>query len=231
MTRFFSKIISKIKGREYQIDEGINSADMLSIVFTRFFMLLRGFFKTLGFKKHGKINFIGKRVAIKSKSHISCGGGLTIEDDCHINALCRKGVKIGDNFSLGRKSIIECTGVIRELGEGLEIGNNVGIAANAFISVRGDVKIGDNVIFGPDVKLFSENHIFEDIETPIYLQGATRLGIEIGNDCWLGAGVTVLDGVKIGDGCVIAAGAVVNKDIPDYSIAVGSPAKVIKSRK
>ncbi|MCR5207733.1 MAG: acyltransferase [Eubacterium sp.] len=120
---------------------------------------------------------------------------------------------------------------MRELGEGLEIGDNVGIAANAFISVRGSVKIGDNTIFGPDVKLFSENHIFEDTETPIYLQGATRLGIEIGEDCWLGAGVTVLDGVKIGKGCVIAAGAVVTKDVPDYSIAAGAPAKVIKSRK
>lgn len=231
MKKFVSKLISKIKGREYVIDDAISDGDLISILFTRFFMVVRGFFKTLFFKKHGKISFIGKRVAIKSKSHISCGSGLTIEDDCHINALCKDGVKIGDNFSLGRKSIIECTGVIRELGEGLEIGDNVGIAANAFISVRGTVKIGDNCIFGPDVKLFSENHIFDDTETPIYLQGATRLGIEIGEDCWLGAGVTVLDGVKIGKGCVVAAGAVVTKDLPDYSIAVGSPAKVIKSRK
>ncbi len=231
MTKLVSKLISKIKGREYVIDEGISSGDLIGILLTRFFMLLRGTFRALLFKKHGKINFIGKRVTIKSKHCVSAGSGLTIEDDCHINALCRQGVKIGENFSLGRKSIIECTGVIRELGEGLEIGDNVGIAANAFISVRGSVKIGDNTIFGPDVKLFSENHIFEDTETPIYLQGATRLGIEIGEDCWLGAGVTVLDGVKIGKGCVIAAGAVVTKDVPDYSIAAGAPAKVIKSRK
>ncbi len=230
MTSLISKLISKIKGREYVIDEGISTVDLLDILFARFFMLLRGFFKTLFFKKHGKINFIGSRVKIKAKAHIKAKSGLTIEDDCHINALCREGIKIGSNFSLGRKSIIECTGVIRELGEGLEIGDNVGIAANAFISVRGNVKIGDNCIFGPDVKLFSENHIFSDTETPIYLQGATREGIEIGEDCWLGAGVTVLDGVKIGKGCVIAAGAVVNKDIPDYSIAAGVPVRVIGKR-
>ena len=174
MKNLVSKLISKIKGREYVIDDAMTNGDLCSVLFTRFFMAVRGFFKTLFFKRHGKISFIGKRVTIKSKSHISCGSGLTIEDDCHINALCKNGVKIGNNFSLGRKSIIECTGVIRELGDGLEIGDNVGIAAN---------------------------------------------------------GVTVLDGVKIGNGCVVAAGAVVTKDLPDYSIAVGSPAKVIKSRK
>ena len=231
MTQLISKLISKIKGREYQIDPGIKTADLLGILFTRFIMLFRGTFQTLAFKKHGKINFIGRRVTIKGKGHIRAGSGLTIEDDCHINALCREGVTLGENFSLGRKSTIECTGVIRELGEGLTVGDNVGIAERAFLSVRGKVTIGGNVIFGPDVKLFSENHIFEDTETPIYLQGATRLGITIGEDCWLGAGVTVLDGVTIGKGCVIAAGAVVTKDIPDYAIAVGAPAKAVKFRK
>ncbi len=231
MVKLFSKIISKIKGREYTIDDSIKTGDLISVVLTRLFMLLRGFFKTLGFKKRGRINFIGKRVSIKSHSHISAGSGLTIADDCHIDALCKNGVKIGNNFSLGRKSIIECTGVIRELGEGLTIGNDVGIAPGAFISVRGSVSIGSSTIFGPGVKLFSENHIFTDTETPIYLQGATRQGITIGEDCWIGAGVSVLDGVTIGNGCVVAAGAVVNKDLPDYSIAAGVPARIIKSRK
>ena len=63
------------------------------------------------------------------------------------------------------------------------------------------------------------------------MQGASRKGIKIGKDCWIGSGVKILDGVTIGDGCIIAAGAVVNKDIPEYSIAGGIPARVIKSRK
>lgn len=175
--------------------------------------------------------FIGKRVSIKSKGHIKCGSGVTINDDCSINALCRGGVEIGNNFSLGKGSVIECTGVIRELGESLKIGNDVGISPSAFISVRGNVSIGDSTIFGPGVKIFSENHIFESTETPIYLQGASRKGISIGEDCWIGANAVILDGVTIGKGCVIAAGAVVNCDIPDYSVAGGVPAKIIKSRK
>lgn len=230
MVKSVSKIISKIKHREYKIDENITDKDLLSIVTTRLFMLIRGFFITIGFKKRGKISFIGKKVSIKSKSHIECGSGLTINDNCTINALCKGGVKIGNNFSLGQNSIIECTGVIRELGESLIIGNDVGISPNAFISVRGKVTIGDSTIFGPGVSLFSENHIFEDKNTPIYLQGATRKGIEIGKDCWIGANVTVLDGVKIGDGCVVAAGAVVNHDVPSYTIVGGVPAKIIKNR-
>lgn len=230
MIKLVSKIISKIKHREYIIDENITDNDLFSIVFTRFFMLIRGFFVTIGFKKSGKISFIGKKVCIKSKSHIECGSGLTINDNCTINALCKDGIKIGNNFSLGQNSIIECTGVIRELGESLVIGDNVGISANAFISVRGKVKIGDSTIFGPGVSLFSENHIFEDKSTPIYLQGATRKGIEIGKDCWIGANATILDGVKIGDGCIVAAGAVVNHDVPSYTIVGGVPAKTIKNR-
>ncbi len=230
MVKLISKLISKIKHREYTVDDSIKSSDLFSILFIRMIMLVRGFFRRLGFKKSGKMTFIGSRVKIRSKKHLLCGSGLTIEDGCFINALCKNSVHIGNNFSLGRNSIIECTGVIRELGEGLEIGDNVGIAANAFISVRGTVKIGSSTIFGPGVKLFSENHIYTDRSAPIYLQGAERQGIEIGEDCWIGADAIILDGVKIGKGSVVAAGAVVNKDVAEYSIVGGIPAKIIGNR-
>lgn len=230
MVKLVSKIISKIKGREYKVDENISSGDLLGILFSKFFMLLRGMFKKVGFKKSGKIVFIGRKVTIKSKKHISCGSGISIEDYCYIDALCKNGIRIGNNFSLGRNSTIECTGVIRDLGDGLEIGDDVGIAANAFISVRGKVSIGSSTIFGPGVKLFSENHIFADKDTPIYLQGATKKGIKIGEDCWIGADSIILDGVTIGKGCVVAAGAVVTKDVPDYSVVGGVPAKIITTR-
>lgn len=230
MVKLVSKIISKIKHREYTVDESISSSDLIGILFTKLFMLIRGAFKKAGFKKSGKFAFIGKNVTIKSKKHIVCGSGLTIDDGCYINALCKNGVIIGNNFSLGRNSTIECTGVIRDLGDSLEIGDDVGISPNAFISVRGKVSIGSSTIFGPGVKLFSENHIFTDRETPIYLQGATKKGIAIGEDCWIGADAIILDGVTIGKGCVVAGGAVVNKDVPDFTIVGGVPAKVIGNR-
>ncbi|MBN1601390.1 MAG: acyltransferase [Chitinispirillaceae bacterium] len=144
--------------------------------------------------------------------------------------MCKGGVEIGDNFMLGRNSIIECTGVARNLGEKLSIGKHVGISPNAFISVRGTLSIGSDTIMGPHVCIISENHVYSDLNTPIRLQGDDRKGIAIGNGCWIGANVTILDGVNIGDGAIIAAGAVVNKDIPSLSIAGGVPAKVIKMR-
>ena len=74
------------------------------------------------------------------------------------------------------------------------------------------------------------NHIFTDKSKPIWQQGETAQGIKIGNDVWIGTNVKILDGVKIGDGSIIGAGSVVTKDIPPYSIAFGSPAKVKKQR-
>ncbi|MBW4645979.1 MAG: acyltransferase [Goleter apudmare HA4340-LM2] len=78
--------------------------------------------------------------------------------------------------------------------------------------------------------IYANNHNFADPTIPMSKQGVSRKGIVIEDDCWLGHGVTVLDGVTIGKGSVIGAGAVVNKDIPPFSVAVGIPARVIKSR-
>lgn len=105
-----------------------------------------------------------------------------------------------------------------------------GIAPNAFIGVRGPIKIGKNTIIGPGVSMHSENHVFKDIDKPIRLQGEERIGIIIGEDCWIGSRAIILDGVNIGKGVIIAAGAVVNKDVPDYAIVGGVPAKVIRYR-
>lgn len=231
MINLVSWVISKIKRREYKVDDAIGIIDLIEIVRDRFLMAIRGIYHKVLFKKASGILFIGKKVKIRSHRNIKCGKGMTIEDGCFINALCKNGVKIGDNFSIGRNSIIECTGVIRELGDELIIGNDVGIAANAFISVRGKVEIGDSCIFGPGVRIFSENHNFNDVGVPIFLQGATQKGVKIGEDCWIGANVTILDGVNIGKKVVVAAGAVINKDIPDYSIVGGIPARVLNMRK
>ena len=230
-SRLINKVITKIKKEPYEIDEAITFSTMLGIIFERSMMILRGTFRKVFFKKSKGMLFIGKRVKIKNKKKVSFNGSATIEDGCFIQALSKGGITIGNNFSLGRNSIIECTGVIRELGEELVIGENVGIAANAFIAMRGKVEIGDNTIFGPNVSIHAENHNFSDLEIPIRLQGATRKGIKIGKDCWIGSKVTILDGVNIGDHVIVAAGAVVNKDVPDYAIVGGVPAKVLKMRK
>ena len=229
--KFLNKIISKIKKEDYKVDPNITLSVMIGVINRRLIMICRGLTKKLLLKKASGNILIGKKCDLRCKKKMKFLGSATIEDYVKIDALSKNGLTIGNNFSIGRNSIIECTGVLRELGEECIIGENVGIAANAFISVRGKLVIGNDCIFGPGLSIFTENHNFRDISKPIRLQGATRKGVEIGNDCWFGANVTVLDGVKIGNKCVIAAGAVITKDIPDFSIVGGVPAKVIRYRK
>lgn len=228
--KLLNKIISKIKGENYEVDENITLGITFGIIMKKIFMLLRGYSKKAFFNQASGKLFIGKHTTINCKKKIRFLGSATIEDYVKIDALSKGGITIGQNFSIGRNSIIECTGVLRELGEKLVIGDNVGIAANAFIAVRGKVEIGDNTIFGPNVSIHAENHNFEDLNTPIRLQGATRKGVKIGNDCWIGSKAVILDGVTIGNGVIVAAGAVVNKDVPDYAIVGGVPAKIISQR-
>lgn len=96
--------------------------------------------------------------------------------------------------------------------------------------MRGEVTVGNNVIFGPGVSLFSENHNFDDVTKFINEQGVSRKGITIEDGVWLASGARVLAGVTIGKNSVVAAGAVVTKDVPPYSIVGGIPAKIIKNR-
>ncbi|MBW4633845.1 MAG: acyltransferase [Iphinoe sp. HA4291-MV1] len=94
----------------------------------------------------------------------------------------------------------------------------------------GNIKIGKWCLIAAHVGIFANNHIFDDPTQYIENQGVTRQGIVIEDDCWIGHAVTILDGVTIGKGSIIGAGAVVTKDIPSFSVAVGVPAKVVKSR-
>jgi acetyltransferase-like isoleucine patch superfamily enzyme/putative methionine-R-sulfoxide reductase with GAF domain len=113
----------------------------------------------------------------------------------------------------------------------IEIGESTYIGPYVCIAGPGHIKIGKNCLIAAQAGLFANNHIYSDPTANINSQGVTREGIVIEDDCWLGAGVKVLDGVTIGEGSIIGAGAVVTKDIPPFSIAVGVPAKVIRSRK
>lgn len=230
MKKLVERAITKIKHEPYQLDPAISIGDLFVILRGKAAEIIRGWWKSLFFGHHEGIVFAGKDVIIRHAGHIRAKGGLTLGPGVCINALSRGGVEIGDNVTLGAGSILECTGVIRELGEYIRIGSHVGFAQRCFIAVRGPVEIGDDCIFGPNVSIHSENHIFSNPDKPIRLQGATRRGVYIGKDCWFGEGACVLDGVTIGDGCIIAAGAVVTKDIPAKSIVGGVPAKVLKRR-
>jgi len=204
---------------------------MYLVVFEKFIQIFRGAFVKLLLHNSNGLLFVGKNVNLKHKNLITFGKSIQIGDNVEINALSKNGVTIGNNVSILRNSIIECTGVIRDLGEGLTIGNNVGIAQNCFIQVRGQVVIGNNVIFGPGVSVFSETHNFSDSNRFINEQGETRKGVIIEDGVWIASNATILDGVTIGRNSIVAAGSVVNTSVPENTIFGGVPAKIIKHRR
>jgi len=113
-----------------------------------------------------------------------------------------------------------------DYGTNIEIGENFYSNYNCVILDCAKVKIGDNVLFGPNVSLYTAGHPLDRETRKSGLEYAQP--ITIGNDVWLGGNVIVLPGVTIGDGAVIGAGSVVTKDIPANSLAVGNPCRVIR---
>jgi acetyltransferase-like isoleucine patch superfamily enzyme len=223
-------IINKLGRNNYVLDSSLSNSDLLIIISGKFFAFLRGLRIKYFLGCSRGVLFLGRHCKIKHKRYIFLSGTTDIGDNVEINALSKRGIKIGKNFTIRRNSIIECTGVIRNLGDYLEIGNNVGISQNCYIQVRGIVKIGNNVMFGPNVSVFSENHNFNNIDVFINEQGETRQGVTIEEGVWVGSGSIILDGVTIGKNSIIAAGSVVNKNVPLNSIFGGVPAKLIKTR-
>lgn len=226
-----NSLAQKLGRDNYSIDNSLTFTDLSFVLFDRCCQVLRGFFYKLILKKSSGFLFVGSNIKLRFCYKLSLGKSVQIGNNVQINALSKKGVILGNNVSLLCGTIIECTGVLNDLGEGLIIGNNVGIAQNCFIQVRGEVIIEDNVIFGPNVSVFSENHNFQNPELPVNVQGVNRRGVKIERGVWVGTRSIILDGVTVGKNSIIAAGSVVNKDVLPYSIVGGVPAKLIKMRK
>ena len=107
----------------------------------------------------------------------------------------------------------------------LSIGDNVSLGPNNFIQAAGGVIIGNDVLFGPDVKIWSANHRFNDTDKPVSAQGYKYRKVTIGNNVWIASNVFIMPGAEIGDGCIVSAGSIVHRDkYPPYTILSGNPA-------
>ena len=111
----------------------------------------------------------------------------------------------------------------------LSIGDNSGIGKHSFL--QGEVIIGSNVMMGAECLIYTQNHEFSSKEIPMYYQGyKLPEKVVISDDVWIGGRVIILPGVTVGKGAIIGAGAVVTKDVPDYAVVGGNPAKILKFR-
>lgn len=188
---------------------------------------LRKKFYPLFFKKAGGGLIIGRNVVIRHPRNISLGDNVTIDDYSLIDGrgAGEEGVIIEDDVIINRNTLILAKAGYIKLGQRTSIGSN-----SVVVSMDG-VDLGEAVLTAGGCYISAGAYHFDSEEEAVMDQGAYSKGpIVIGEKAWLGTGVIILDGVKIGVGAVIGAGAVVTKDIPDFAIAIGMPAKVQKIR-
>jgi len=157
---------------------------------------------------------------------------VSLGRSCHLSSYCRieggRGwpgtVTFGDNCTIGEFSIIAA------YGGKIAFGDSCSINAHCVIYGHGGLTAGSYVRIASHTVLIPANHVTKDRSVPIMQQGLTRQGIVIGDDVWIGVGVSILDGVTIGHGSVVGAGSVVTKSIPEYQVWAGVPARRIGFR-
>ncbi len=179
------------------------------------------------FGKSAKGIIFGHNLSIRSPDNIHIGKNSMIDDYVMLShrGSADQYIKIGDHCLLGRFTQIHTR------GGNIDIHQHVNISANCFLVSANELSIGEHTLIGGGCYIGGLQHNFSDPDKLIIDQGVNdRGGVRIGRDCWLGAHIMINDGVTIGDGCVIGSGSVVTRDIPAYSVAVGSPAKVIRQR-
>jgi acetyltransferase-like isoleucine patch superfamily enzyme len=193
---------------------------------------LRGaYFRVFKLRSIGPIS-IASRVSVTGpRRHIQFGARCKIERGVCLQGISRSVMQFGNDLTICEGALIRPSGHWGgRLGDGLQIGDRSSIGAYSYIGCAGPIVIGNDVLMGPRVTMIAENHNFQDPSRSVNTQGVSNQGIRIGNDVWIGACVTILDGVTIGDHSILAAGAVVNKDVAPYEIVAGIPAKRIRYR-
>jgi len=227
--RALERGLSALKKREYRLDRSIPLTLLVGTVLRRFAWLVRGAVKCLVLQRRVGFVFMAPDVNLRNAMLIRFGKGVTLERGVIIDGLSRDGIEFGENVMIGPYSVIRA-GMLSNVGTGVRMGGNCSMDAYSYIGAAGPVTIGDNVIMGQHIAFHAENHDYERVDIPIKQQGTRRKGIVIEDDCWVGSNTTFLDGAHVGRGCVIAAGSLVRGEIPSYSIVVGAPARVLRSR-
>jgi acetyltransferase-like isoleucine patch superfamily enzyme len=223
-------LYKKVKKTELDIHVDLTGRSVVSFLFKKGFLpFLRGLVMSSVYSNIRFPFFCGGRINFISAHNLSTGLRCFIGHSSHIDCTSLGGVLLGDMVTIREYAWIQLTSNLNKPGDSVVIGDNTYIGPFAKIGAAAKVTIGRQCQFGPSLTLIAEEHDFDRGDF-IINQGVSRTGISIGDDCWFGAGVTVLDGVSVGKGCVIGANSLVTKDIADYSVAIGSPARVIRSR-
>jgi acetyltransferase-like isoleucine patch superfamily enzyme len=169
----------------------------------------------------------GQHVVLRHPAKIAIGDNVVIDDQCCLDAkgTTNRGIELQDGVFLGRNSILSCkNGDIV-----LETEVNVGFNAEVFSAAQ--VRIGARTLIAAYTYLVGGDHLYDRVDVPVLYQGRTARGIDVGENCWIGAHVVVTDGSTIARDSIVGAGSVVIGDIPPFHIVAGSPARIIRDRR
>lgn len=171
----------------------------------------------------GRIGRLARRLYYRAR-FAACGPTVSIGERAEI--ACPGSIRVGNRVYADRGMVLRaCGGGAIDIGDDVTVNGNVRIIADG-----GRIEIGSKVMIGPNVVMRPADHGFERSDLPIKEQH-NRIGeIVVGSDVWIAANVVLLRGARIGDHAVIGAGSVVTGDIPEWAIAAGVPARVIRYR-
>lgn len=175
----------------------------------------------------GKKVIIGENVSLRCPQRIRLKNGVGIDDGCLVDARGAgpDGIQIDEDVIISRNTLIQAKhGPIK-------IGRKTTIGANCIFSAISDISIGCNCIIAARCYIGGGSYHNDRKDIPMWKQGVYSQGsVRLEDDVWIGANATILDNVEIGRGCIVGAGSVVNKNLAEYSVAVGIPAQVIRKR-
>jgi acetyltransferase-like isoleucine patch superfamily enzyme len=168
----------------------------------------------------------GYGVVLRHPHKVHLGDDVVVDDLVVLDAkgTTNKGIRAGQGVFLGRGTILSCKD-----GD-ITLGDHVNIGFHSEIFSGSQVTVGRYGLFAAYTYLVGGGHEFDKAGVPVIEQQRQSRGITVGDNVWLGAGAKVLDGVTLGDDVVVGAGAVVTEDLPGGSVAVGVPARVVRTR-
>lgn len=183
-------------------------------------------YKSLFGAVDGKV-IVGRNVVLRHPRKIRLGSGVILDDNSMVDAKGQdnRGIALGDGVFIGRGSIVYCK------NGNITLGDRVSVSSSCTLFSSNDLTIGGGTLIGAYSYILSGGEYDLDSPVPFIDQDGMKTAgpLTIGDNCWLGTRVTVLDATgSIGDHCVIGAGAVVIKPLPSDSVAAGVPARVIK---
>ena len=177
---------------------------------------------------------ISWRCRLQGASRIVLGHNVRVHPgaviDCREDAFLGNGSLGESRVMLGDNTVIAPGAMVLPYGGEIVIGSNCTVNPYALLYGHGGLKVGNNTRIAAHAVLIPSDHVFADPSKPIFTQGIRKRGIVIGEDVWIAARATILDGVTLGRGCVVAAGAVVTRSFEPMQIIGGVPARVIGAR-